>query len=89
MRLWKIFECACADGFTGDFCDFKTEQNQLLFNRIDDYLIFNDDGQRIEKSFTFDDNAYAYISCFTMLNGEAVIFGGWYDIIQRQVTNFS
>ena len=72
----KMFECSCADGFTGDFCEFKTEQNQLLFLRDYD-LIFNVDGQRIEKSFTFDDNAYASISCTTMLNGEALIFGGW------------
>ena len=83
----KIFECSCVDGFTGDFCEFKTEQNQLLYMIEQDHLFFNDDGQRIEKSFIFDDNAYVYRSCFTMLNGEAVIFGGWGDNIKRQVTN--
>ena len=89
MKLLKIFECSCADGFTGDFCEFKAEQNQLLYLNDDDYLFFNDEGQRIEKRFTFDDNAYAYHSCFTMLNGEAVIFGGWFDNVKRQVTNSS
>ena len=85
----KIFECSCVDGFTGDFCEFKTEQNQLLYLRDYDYLFFNDEGQRIETSFTFDDSAHVSRSCFTMLNGEAVIFGGWYSNIRRQVTNSS
>ena len=85
----QIFECSCVDGFTGDFCEFKTEQNQLLYIRDYDYLFFNDQGQRIEKRFAFDDNAYAYGSCITMLNGEAVIFGGWDDNVNRQVTNSS
>ena len=85
----KIFECSCVDGFTGDFCEFKTEQNQLLFISDYDYSFFGDQGQRIEKKFTFDNNANAYGSCFTMLNGEALIFGGYLHpkTIQRQVTN--
>ena len=83
----QIFECSCADGFTGDFCEYKTEQKTLLYLNDDDYLFFNDEGQRIETSFTFDDNAHVSSSCFTMLNGEAVIFGGWDNNVRRQVTN--
>ena len=26
----QTFECLCVDGFTGDFCEFKTEQNQFI-----------------------------------------------------------
>ena len=89
MKLLKIFECSCADGFTGDFCEFKAEQNQLLYINQKDYLLFNDEGQRIERSFTFNDNAYVYSSCSTMLNDEAVIFGGLNENIERQVTNSS
>ena len=85
MKLWKIFECSCADGFTGDFCEFKTEQNQLLYIRNFD-LIYNDEGEQLEKSFIFDDASYEG-SCFTMLNGEAVIFGGEWNDISSQVTN--
>ena len=59
MKFGKIFECSCVDGFTGDFCEFKTEQNQLLYINRGYDLFFNDQGQRIEKSFAFDDNAEA------------------------------
>ena len=61
----------------------------MVYINQNHYSIFNDEGQRIEKSFTFDDNANAYGSCFTMLNGEALIFGGYLHpkTIQRQVTN--
>ena len=31
MKLWKTFECSCMNGFTGDFCEFKTEHDHLLF----------------------------------------------------------
>ena len=85
----QIFECSCADGFTGDFCEYKTEQKTLLYLNDDDYLFFNDEGQRIERSFTFNDSAYVYGSCSTMLNGEAVIFGGHFYNTIRQVTNSS
>ena len=51
------------------------------------HLFFNAEGQSIEKSFNFDENAYVCESCFAMLNGEAVIFGGWPTNIKRQVTN--
>ena len=61
----------------------------MLYIRDYNYLFFNDQEQRIEQSFAFDDIARAYGSCFTMLNGEAVIFGGLWDQIERQVTNSS
>ena len=87
VKPLKIFECSCANGFTGDFCEFKTEQNQLLYKTYYHSLFVNDKGQRIEKRFTSDQNARVYSSCFTMLNGEAVIFGGSNSKIRRQVTN--
>ena len=31
MKPDKNFECSCTDGFNGDFCEFKTEQDHLLF----------------------------------------------------------
>ena len=81
----KIFECSCADGFTGDFCDFKTEQGHLLFiyGRIPE--VFNADGRLIEENAVIDEQAGARSSCSTMLNGEAIIFGGWYSNIKQQV----
>ena len=83
----------CADGFTGDFCEFKTDQNELLYlNSNSEWrmngFVFNDEGLITRKSVTFDDNVGAFHSCSTMLNGEAVIFGGsGNDINARQVTN--
>ena len=81
------------NGFTGDFCEFKTEQNHLLFV-TDEYvhgeiyytpLLFNADGRLIEENVVIDEQAGAGGSCSTMLNGEAVIFGGWFSNIYRQV----
>ena len=97
----KIFECSCANDFTGDFCEFKTEQNELLYLGPGDFalpggsfsngFVANDEGQLISESITFDDDVQTSGFCFTMLNGEAVIFGG--DIFRRQVksqtVNFS
>ena len=82
----KIFECSCANDFTGDFCEFKTEQNQLVYINDINGFVFNDEGQRIETRFTINNNAQAESSCFTMLNGEAVIFGSFRDNNERQVT---
>ena len=95
----KIFECSCANGFTGDFCEFKAEQNQLLYRGVIDNdpplqyeVVVNDEG-RIHESIVSNsiDNAIASRSCLTVLNGEAVIFGGYG--LDRQVTqstvNFS
>ena len=85
----QIFECSCVDGFTGDFCEFKTDQNELLYLNSEwrmNGFVFNDEGQRIETRFTINNNAQADSSCFTMLNGEAVIFGSFRDNNERQVT---
>ena len=85
MKPAKIFECSCADGFTGDFCEFKTEQDHLLF--MDQWypLVFNADGRLMEENAVIDQQTGAYWSCSTMLNGEAIIFGGGGSNIQRQV----
>ena len=84
MKPDKIFECSCADGFTGDFCQFKTEQDHLLFVWDNDPFVFNADGRLIENA-VIDEQAGAYGSCSTMLNGEAIIFGGGISNIERQV----
>ena len=83
----KIFECVCPDGFTGEFCEFKTEQDHLLFVSAEwngneminnSLLVFNASGTLIEESVvSIGEQAGAYLSCSTMLNGEAIIFGGW------------
>ena len=92
MKLEKIFECLCPNGFTGVFCEFKADQNQLLY--LEDRrnaLVFNDEAQLL-KSLTLDDDVGTDESCFTMLNGEAVLFGRDYDSTsvssfdERQVT---
>ena len=74
------------DGFTGDFCEFRTEQDHLFFvstklNRIQ--FVFNSNGRLIEERVVVDGQISAYGSCSTVLNGEAIIFGGWYN--KRQV----
>ena len=81
----KIFECSCADGLTGDFCEFKTEQDHLLFVYENHPLAFNANGRLIEENAVIDQEAGAYYSCSTMLNGEAIIFGGLYSNFYRQV----
>ena len=64
----KIFECFCADGFTGTFCEFKTEQDHLLFvsttvndfeNTFNDKLVFNADGRLIEEDASIGKNSGA------------------------------
>ena len=56
MKPCKSFECSCADGFTGDFCEFKTDQDHLLFvyhkwpGEWKNYLVFNADGKLIEEN---------------------------------------
>ena len=92
MKPDKIFECSCADGFTGLFCEFKIEQDHLLFmsrdwnNRFNNPpLVFNSDERLIEENAVIEQQTGAYGSCSAMLNGEAIIFGGWYSDIQRQV----
>jgi len=92
----KIFQCRCADGFTGDFCEFKIEQDHLVFlsSKLASYslnvvksfpLVFNADGKLIEETAVIDEQACAFESCVTFLNGEAIIYGGWELKFQRQV----
>ena len=76
MKPHKISECSCLDGFTGDFCEFKTEQDHLLFVHEKSPLVFNADGRLIEENAVIDGQAEAYGSCSTIINGEAIIFGG-------------
>ena len=83
MKPDKIFDCSCADDFTGDFCEFKTEQDHLLFAWDVDPLVFNADGKRIGGNVVIGEQVEVYVSCSTMLNGEAIIFGGHSDIIRQ------
>ena len=88
LKPSQIFECSCADGFVGDFCEFKTEQDHLLYVHGDSIpisLVFDRDGRLIEENDVIDEQTGIYGSCSTMLNGEAVIFGGSSQSFQRQV----
>ena len=85
LKLHKNFECSCADGFKGDVCQFKTEQDHLLFIHEKTPLVFNADGRLIEENAVLDDQVSVYGSCSTMLNGEAIIFGGRNSNFERQV----
>ena len=71
------------DGFTGEFCEFKTEQDHLLVIDLVNPLVFNGNGKLIDENAVNQDEVDVYGSCSTMLNGEAVIFGGGVD--NRQV----
>ena len=60
----------------------------MLYLDWNDALVFNGDGKFVTESVTVDENSEAYHSCLTMLNGEAVIFGGDSDYdLERQVTH--
>ena len=83
-----ILKCSCVEGFTGDFCQFKRDQDHLLFvtavlNRTE--LLFNGNGRLIGERPIVDEQIAAYGSCSTVFNGEAIIFGGWTSIFHRQV----
>ena len=70
------------------FCEHKKESNHLLYLNTGIYndqnisLIFNENGNSIDTGFLIGENAYAFGSCSTVLNGEAIIFGGWDDARQ-------
>ena len=85
MKPDKMFECSCADGFTEDFCQFKIEQDHLLFVLGNDLLVSDGDGRLIEKNVIMDAQVEVFGSCSTMFNGEAIIFGGEDSITERQV----
>ena len=73
------------DGYTGDFCEFKTEQDHLLFVRKNNLWIFNASGRLIEENVIYR-RAGAFGSCSTMLNGEAIIFGDYGLFGNQQVS---
>ena len=81
-----IFLCSCVDGFTGNFCEFKTEQDHLLFFITTTQFVFNADGKLIEESAVVDDQVTSYFSTSTVFNGEAIIFGGSFP--SKQVNIF-
>ena len=93
MKQSKTFECACTDGYTGNFCEFKNQQKSLFFvstkaREVNNWPIIEADvdvdwilwGQNI-----IGEQSGAYKSCSIMLNGEAVIFGGEQPNINIQV----
>ena len=81
--------CSCVEGFTGDFCEFKAEQDHLLFvttkYKPRTQFVFNSNGRLIGEEAVEDEHISAYGSCSTVFNGEAIIFGGWYGSFKRQV----
>ena len=85
MKPDKMFECSCADGFTEDFCQFKIEQDHLLFVLGNDLLVSDGNGRLIEENVIMDAQVGFHESCLTMLNGEAIIFGGRETDFIRQV----
>ena len=85
LKPSEILECYCADGYKGDFCEFKTEQDHLLFVQSKTPMVFNADGTLIKEIAIIDQQAGADKSCLTMLNGEAIILGGYYSDIEQQV----
>ena len=76
LKLYKIFECFCVNGFTGDFCEFKVEQDHLLFVSDVNSLVFNASAWVIKQNALVDKSLSVDNSCSTMLNGEAIILGG-------------
>ena len=69
-------------GFTGEFCELKAEQDFLLYigenydTKEYDGLVLNSDAGLIERRVNLDENSRVRGSCVTMLDGEAVVFGG-------------
>ena len=51
-------------------------------------VLIDEEGHILKKSLTFDDNVEVSHSCTTMLNGEALIFGGWNMMYQVQIHTF-
>ena len=77
MKLKKTNTCSCTKGFTGQFCDQKEEFDNLLYIELNKTLIFDPDGYIIDDNFYIESGLSIYRSCSTILNGEALIFGGY------------
>ena len=94
-KSFKVIECSCPDGFTGDFCEFKTDQNHLLYLNFDQYssndlrYVFNNDGELIggrsvvSSDIIDESTTIEMVSCTTILHGEAVILGSSFDNDRR------
>ena len=80
-----IFKCSCQQGFTGDFCEFKTEQDHLLYVRDNIQSVFNANGRLIGERAVGDEQTTVKGSCSTIFHGEAIILGGSSRNIERQV----
>ena len=76
------------NGYTGDFCEFKGEQDHLLFVSNKSPLVFDADERLFEEDAVIDMQAEAYGFCSIILNGEAISFGGINPNFIRQV-NFA
>ena len=76
-------ECICTKGFTGPFCEFHQEHDELLYIQDNNALLFNSNGVMLENKFHIESNSHISLACSAMLNGETVIFGG---SNQRQVS---
>ena len=94
MKQSKTFECACADEFTGNFCEFKNKQKNLFFvstkaREVNPWPIFDVDVWDVDfdlwGKYIIGEQAGAYKSCSIILNGESVIFGGEQANINLQV----
>ena len=86
MKPTKFYECLCSEGFTGKFCEYKKGANNLLLLKLNQTLMFNDEGSVIENTQSvIEGNIEILRSCSTMLNGQAIIFGGKWTKNEREV----
>ena len=81
-------------------CENKLASDHLLFIRtsksdfydeIDEKLIFDTNGNKVDESLTIGERSGAFESCSVVLNGEPIIFGGdslGDPDISRQVKTF-
>lgn len=64
------------NGFTGDFCEYITDQNHLLFISEGNQLIFNASGNLVGENAVFNERLNFRGICSTNMFGETIIFGG-------------
>ena len=79
-EIIKSLNCSCTPEFTGVFCEYKKETDHLLFLHGKQTILYNEKGI---LTSTDNENIEVYGSCSTMLNGQAIIFGG--DPLSNQV----